>query len=100
VAIHDESRAIDDRRVSSFFGLGVPEGRDLEFRIEGFIANLERLRACYLDWANDGRFLAILPRLQERVPELLNCYPVRVVDFLVWTASGGGPDAAQRIASR
>ena len=43
VAIHDESRPIFDIHVSNFFGMSVPKVGNVEFRIAGFVANLERI---------------------------------------------------------
>lgn len=85
VAFHDESRPIYDRHVSSFFGVSVPSVGSVEFRIAGFVANLQRIRDQYNAWADDPRFEQIVLPLFQKNHELRTCHPVRLCDFLVWT---------------
>jgi hypothetical protein len=85
VAIHDESRPLYDRHVSKFFGVTVPSVGPVEFRIAGFVANLQRIRDYYDAWAVDPHFKRITQALFVKHPQLQTCHPSRVCDFLVWT---------------
>ena len=85
VATRDESRPLYDRYVSEFFGLSAPGTGSIEFRIAGFVANLNRLRATYLAWIDDPRLKAVLNLAAEKTPRVRDLHPVRVCDFLVWT---------------
>ena len=84
VAIHDESRPLYDKYVGAFFGLTVPQTGPTEFRITGFVANLEIIRGYYFAWINDPRFQSVFERVLNRIPELRSCNLIRVCDFLVW----------------
>lgn len=85
VAMHDESRPLFDRHVSHFFGVDVPSAGPLEFRIAGFVANLDAIRGHYLAWSKRKEFLSVVASLRERIPCLTSCHDVRICDFLVWT---------------
>jgi hypothetical protein len=85
VAFHDESRPIYDRYVSQFFGLSVPSVGPLEFRIAGFLANLQRIQENYQAWATNPRFSQLTRELLSRNSALRTCHPSRLCDFLVWT---------------
>ncbi len=85
VAFHDESRPLFDRHVSRFFGVSVPAVGSVEFRISGFVANLEGIRAQYEAWAASSRFKSLVRPLFQKNPNLKNCHPTRLCDFLVWT---------------
>lgn len=84
VAIHDESRPLYDKYVGAFFGLTVPQTGSIEFRVAGFIANLEIVRTYYFAWMSDPRFQSVFERVLNRIPELRPCNLARVCDFLVW----------------
>lgn len=86
VSIHDESRPIFDRHVSHFFGMGVPSVGTTEFRVAGFVSNLQRIQGHYESWATDPRFCDIKTALLRKQPKLNDCHPSRLCDFLVWTA--------------
>lgn len=85
IAMHDESRPLFDRHVSHFFGLDVPSAGPLEFRIAGFIANLDIIRGHYLAWCKVNEFRSVIAALKNRIPSLASCHDVRICDFLVWT---------------
>lgn len=85
VAMHDESRPLFDRHVSHFFGIDVPSAGSLEFRIAGFVANLDAIRGRYLAWNRERKFLSIAMALKKRISRLTSCHDVRICDFLVWT---------------
>lgn len=85
VAMRDESRPLFDRHVSNFFGLSVPSVGSVQFRIAGFVRNLQYIQANYETWAADDRFRRITTVLFDKHPRLQTCHPTRVCDFLVWT---------------
>jgi hypothetical protein len=85
IAMHDESRPLFDRHVSHFFGLDVPSAGPVEFRIAGFVANLDTIRGHYLAWSKEHEFRSALAALKNRIPSLASCHDVRICDFLVWT---------------
>ena len=85
VAIHDDSRPIYDKHVAKFFGISVPGIGSSDFRIAGFISNLQIIRSIYLDWSKDSRFQEVKRQLFQHIPELKDSHPVRVCDALVWT---------------
>lgn len=85
VATQDESRPVYDQHVRSFFGLGAPNSGSVEFRIAGFVANLNVLRATYLAWVEDPRFEDILKLAVEKTMAASELHPVRLCDLLVWT---------------
>lgn len=86
VGIHDESQPIFDQYVKRYFGLGPPSLMALpEFRISGFLRNLAEIGRRYAVWSDDAKFAAILHGLRATVPELAQCHPVRICDFLVWS---------------
>ncbi len=85
VAIHDESHPIFDRHVSDFFGINVPSNGSVDFRIAGFLANLEYLRKTYECWTEDAEFQKILLTVKQTHPYLNGCTTPRIADFLVWT---------------
>jgi hypothetical protein len=90
VAMHDESRPLFDKFVSRFFGLTVPSVGSVEFRIAGFVSNLERIGDTYKSWAKDRRFCRIVKTLFRKHPQLKTCHPSRVCDFLVWKVGDAG----------
>lgn len=85
VAIHDESRPIYDKYVRQFFGLGPPSIGSVEFRVAGFITNMERIREQYEDWAHSPRFARTVEPLLKQHPNLRDCHAHRAIDVLVWT---------------
>jgi len=85
VAMHDESRPLFDRHVSHFFGLYVPSAGPLEFRIAGFVSNLDTIRGYYLAWSKEPEFRSVIAALKNKIPSLESCRDVRICDFLVWT---------------
>jgi len=85
VAIHDEASPIFDRHVSDFFGITVPTRGSVDFRIAGFVANLQWLRQTYHRWSEDSQFQKILLTVKQKHPSLKGCANPRVADFLVWT---------------
>lgn len=92
VATHDESRPIYDRQVARFFGLSAPSSGSIEFRIAGFVTNLDLLRRTYLAWVDDSRLRAVLDLATEHNARLRDLHPVRLCDFLVWSAGTDGAD--------
>jgi hypothetical protein len=85
VAIHDDSRPLYDRHVSGFFGITVPTNGSRDFRIAGFVANLDHIRHQYQNWCKTEQVKGLIASLQSRTPQLANCHPIRICDFLVWT---------------
>jgi hypothetical protein len=86
VGILDERQPIFDQYVQHYFGLGPPSLMALpEFRISGFLRNLAEIHRRYEAWSDDGRFAASLRGLQTIIPDLAQCHPVRICDFLVWS---------------
>jgi len=85
VAIHDETRPVYDRHVSAFFGITVPSVGSVDFRIAGFVANLEWLRTTYSCWSRDEQFQQVLRKLTTQYPSLKGCASPRLADLLVWT---------------
>jgi len=86
VAIHDERQPLFDRYVQSYFGLGPPSLTALtEFRISGFLQNLDEIRRRYESWLAYEPFAEILRNLRRESPGLANCHSVRICDFLVWS---------------
>jgi hypothetical protein len=87
VAFHDETRPLYDQRVRHFFGLGPPKFGANEFKIAGFIENLNEIARRYMDWVKEEEFAAILNQMRERYPALNGCHQIRLCDFLVHKAS-------------
>ena len=85
IAIHDEAYPIFDRHVSKFFGVTVPTNGSIDFRIAGFVANLEWLRETYQLWSVDSQFQKIVLTVKQKHPLLEDCSDPRIADFLVWT---------------
>lgn len=86
VAMHDESRPLYDRHVRNFFGIGKPALGSVIFQTEGFIHNLGIIRSQYENWSADPNFKTMINHLLKKIPQLKDCHPNRVCDFLVWTA--------------
>lgn len=86
VAIHDDDRPVFDIYVQNFFGIGVPRSIDVDFRIAGFVRNLEVIRAAYHAWQDDTSYQAVIRDACSQHPLLSQCSSVKVADFLVWTA--------------
>lgn len=94
VAIHDERQPLYDVFLQSYFGLGPPaNGLPLEFRISGFLQNLNEIGRRYQAWAEYESFAAILRDLRRTFPGIANCHSVRICDFLVWSV---GKNASRR----
>jgi hypothetical protein len=85
VAIHDETRPLFDQHVSAFFGITVPSSGCVDFRIAGFVDNMEWLRQTYCCWSADSQFQRILSTVKQKRPSLEGCADPRLADFLVWT---------------
>jgi hypothetical protein len=86
VAFHDESQPLYDERVRQFFGLGPPRFGSNEFKISGFVQNLNEIKSRYATWVQQAQFAKILHRMRERCPRLDDCHNVRLIDFLVHKA--------------
>jgi hypothetical protein len=86
VAFHDESRPLYDKHVRDFFGLGPPGFGPPEFRISGFVDNMNEIARRYEEWIQDKEFADILDQIRDRHPELAPRHPHRLFDFLVHTA--------------
>lgn len=86
IAFHDESRPLWDSNVRKFFGLGPPEFGSPEFRISGFVRNLNEIAKRYDAWTQDERFAKILLDIRNKKPELASCHNIRICDFLVHNA--------------
>jgi hypothetical protein len=85
VAFHDESRPLYDVHVKNFFGFSPPSVGPIDFRIAGFVANLQNIQAQYEAWSASPRFAKAMRPLFNKNPALKNCHPTRLCDFLVWT---------------
>lgn len=85
VAFHDESRPLYDVHVKDFFGFSPPSVGPIDFRIAGFVANLQNIQTQYEAWSTNPRFAKIIQPLCKKNPSLRNCHPNRLCDFLVWT---------------
>jgi hypothetical protein len=85
VAIHDESRPIYDVYVREFFGMAPPSVGSIKFRVAGFVANIDRIREEYGEWAQSPRFQGVVEPLFKMNPSLRHCHPHRALDVLVWT---------------
>lgn len=90
VAFRDESRPLYDRHVARFFGVSVPSIGPIQFRISGFVENLERIRTHYETWSASPRFGSIVRPLFLKNPNLRSCHKTRLCDFLVWTVGAYG----------
>jgi len=87
VAIHRESSPIYDRHVVNFFGVKAPTASQPKpDRISWYIRFLNQVAFDYAAWAQDGKIVSILERLQARDDRLAHCHVSRLVDFLVWKA--------------
>ncbi len=86
VAFHDEMRPIYDRNVREFFGLGPPDFGPDEFRITGFVNNLNEIARRYGAWQQQKKFAEVLDELRSRHTGLAACHSVRLCDFLVHKA--------------
>ena len=86
VAFHDETRPLYDQRVRYFFGLGPPRAGSNEFKISGFVQNLNEIALRYTRWTEEKRFTQILDQMRERCPGLAACHAIRLCDFLVHKA--------------
>ena len=84
VAIHDEERPIYDTHVGNFFGVSSPSIGPIDFRIAGFVANLEHIRQIYSIWKSEREYTQLTGKLFQKHPALQSCHAVRVCDFLVW----------------
>jgi hypothetical protein len=85
VAFHDESRPLYDVHVKNFFGFSPPSVGSIDFRIAGFVANLQNIQTQYEAWSANPRFAKIMQPLFKKNPALRKCHPNRLCDFLVWT---------------
>ncbi len=85
ISIHDESHPLFDRHVSGFFGISVPTSGALDFRISGFVENLDHIRNQYREWCENEQVKELIAELKLRIPQLTNCHAIRICDFLVWT---------------
>lgn len=83
VSFHDESRPIYDEHVRHFFGLAPPKFGSKEFRISGFVCNLNEIAHRYTTWTQQKPFSEILGQMRERCPRLNSCHDIRLIDFLV-----------------
>ena len=86
VAFHNESRPLYDQRVRHFFGLGPPKFGANEFKIFGFVRNLNEIARHYGTWTGQREFIEILDQMRARCPRLSDCHDVRLIDFLVHKA--------------
>jgi len=68
VAIYDESRPIFDTHVSKFFGITPPSIGPIEFRIVGFVSNLDIVKTRYTAWACSPLFKKVTAPLHMRFP--------------------------------
>ena len=70
VAIHDEAQPIYDQSVRKFFGLGVPAVGSAEFRIAGFVRNLQQIRMSYEGWSRARSTCRIIDHVRTVHSEL------------------------------
>ena len=84
VAIHDESRPLYDKHVSAFFGISPPKTGTNDFRIAGFLRNLDMIQTTYLEWSKDHDFIDVLNQMRQTYPCIASCHNGRLSDFLVW----------------
>jgi hypothetical protein len=87
VAIHEEHRPIFDSHVHAFFGIGFPRLGPFEHRAALFVRHLEVIRSAYEEWQHCPSVAAIIETVRARHPALATTHPVRIADFLVWTAT-------------
>jgi len=85
VSIHDETRPIFDHHIGNFFGLAVPADGSVDFRIAGFLWNLERLSKIYERWSHNPDVQEIVAAVVREHPGLAACAFPRIADQLVWT---------------
>ena len=85
VATRDESWPMFDRHVANFFGVKIPATGSEHYRTAVLTSHLSTIRKTYIAWAN-GALKEELERLRARIPDLATAHPVRLCDFLVWTA--------------
>ena len=87
VAFHDEARPLYDQNVRNFFGLSPPKTGTNEFKIRGFVQNLNEITRRYAHWIQEEQFMEILSCMRERCPALTSRHPIRLCDFLVHKAA-------------
>jgi hypothetical protein len=95
VAMHDEAQPLYDKHVQAFFGISVPMIGSPEFRIAGFVRNLQFIRQTYEGWSKESRFKRIVARLRSNHPGLADTHANRIFDFVVWTT--GARLAAEKV---
>ena len=85
VAMQKENCPIYDRHVLRFFGAKAPGPRlPKEHRIEWFVHFMRGVAADYRDWLGNAQVQAVLNRLKEQHPSLVQCHYSRLIDLLVW----------------
>lgn len=86
VSFNDERQPLFDQFIQGYFGLGPPSLRiSNDFRISGFLQNLGEIRRRYEAWLNHEPFKKIVRHVRREFPDLKDCHPVRICDFLVWS---------------
>ena len=85
VATCDESRPLYDKFVRAYFGVVPPSVGPTEFRINGFVEQLTKIKKRYEHWAAHKPFASILDELREQLSGLAECHPSRICDLLVWS---------------
>jgi hypothetical protein len=86
IAFQDEARPLYDQRVRYFFGLGPPKTGSNEFKIRGFVQNLNEIARRYTHWFQEEQFVIILDHMRERCSALCTRHSIRICDFLVHKA--------------
>ncbi|MFZ4778139.1 MAG: hypothetical protein ACOYM3_22435 [Terrimicrobiaceae bacterium] len=84
VAIKDESQPIIDKHVSDFFGISAPKTGSIQFRINGFIENLNLLKSIYGAWKSVPSVKHLLDKIRNDKQELSGTTDERILDLLVW----------------
>ena len=84
VAINDETQPIIDKHVSDFFGISAPRTGGIQFRINGFVENLNLLKSIYGAWKSDSAVMRLLAKIRHDKQDLSGSTDERILDLLVW----------------
>ena len=84
VAINDESQPIIDKHISDFFGISAPRTGGPQFRINGFIENLNLLKSIYGAWKSEPAVERLLAKIRRKKHDLSGTTDERILDLLVW----------------
>lgn len=85
LAFKNDIFPIFDRHVGNFFGITMSRDIPLPLRLHIFCGNLREVRHQYESLAHHPEVKAVLGELRKN-PIIADCSPIRVLDFLVFTA--------------